>query len=271
MDSSVSNELRCAVRAALLKGGAEHLDEEMRFVLESLPDLAAEGGSRLEQVFARIESGESPYTIFGRYQIPQTQHWIDVPSGIMPPGCDTADTLAVIRHVVRDRNPEAIADVGCGTGVLGLAALIAARQARCVFLDIDAAACNAASSNAVRLGLVDRCSVVCQDARQSLAGLKLDLVVANLPFVPSGDVPNLGARFRDFAPSLAVDGGHDGLAVFHWLGGVLHAVLRTSGSMILQFGPGQRAAVLDCLGPRWMESHEDSLGSPNVLVVRRVN
>ncbi|MBX7136004.1 MAG: methyltransferase [Fimbriimonadaceae bacterium] len=270
MDSYVSNELRSAIRAALLKGGAEVIEEEERFVVESLLDLVAEGGSRLEEVFARLESGESPYTVFGRYQIPQTQYWIDVPLGVMPPGCDTANTIAVIRHVVRGRNPEAIADVGCGTGVLGLAALIAARQARCVFLDVDAAACDAARSNALRLGLADRCSVICQDARQSLAALKLDLVVANLPFVPSGDIPNLGARFRDFAPRLAVDGGHDGLAVFHWLGDMLHAALHTSGSMILQFGRGQREAVVASLGPRWFECNEDNLGYPNVVVVRRV-
>lgn len=270
MRSSASSvELAVAVRSALAKGGAERIDDEVRFVLESIPDMVSV--SFRDEVLKRLESGESPYLVIGRYPMPDTRHWIAVPEGVMPPGCDTADAIAVIRHVVRKRNPDAIADVGCGTGVLGLAALLEAPSARGLFLDIDATACEAARGNVERLGLLDRSLVVCQDAAQSLAGLALDLIVANLPFVPTHEVGALGARFRDFAPRSAVDGGSDGMAVFQRLGDALHSAMRPSGSMILQFGSGQRKPVLESLGARWTDCPEDSLGYPNLVVVRWTN
>jgi len=85
------------VRAALVRGGAERLEEEAQFVLKALPGLAAEDGV-LDKLLARLGSGESPYTIIGRYPLPHIQRWVAVPAGVMPPGCDTADTIAVIRY-----------------------------------------------------------------------------------------------------------------------------------------------------------------------------
>ena len=271
MHSSVSSsELGEAVRAALARGDAERLEEEVKFVSEALRNAPLGDDRDLDELLARLSRGESPYTVIGRYPIAETQHWIEVPVGVMPPGCDTVDAIAVIRHVLRERNPRVIADVGCGTGVLGFAALLSGPLVRCAFLDVDSTACAAVHSNAKRLGLLHRSSVVCDDAERSLVRMELDLVVANLPFVPTREVPALGARFRDFAPRRAVDGGKDGMAVYNRLSDALHAAVRPSGNMILQFGGGQRQAVLASLGPRWVECREDSLGYPNLVVVRRM-
>jgi len=61
--------------------------------------------------------------------------------------------------------------------------------------------------------------------------LRFDLVTANPPYIPTGDIAGLTADIRDFEPRLALDGGADGLDVLRrivaeapeWLvqGGVL--------------------------------------------------
>jgi release factor glutamine methyltransferase len=171
---------------------------------------------------------------------------------------------------VLTENPQKVADVGCGTGVLGIAALLFAPYVHALLLDVDVKACEAAKDNLKRLGLEDRCEIVCEDAEKGLINQKLDLIVANLPFVPSDEVQLLPARFRDFVPRIAVDGGVNGLNLFSKLSDALSNAMYSGGKMVLQFGGGQRQAVLNCLGRQWREHPDDSLGYPNVMVVERL-
>lgn len=262
-----SKELRHAVQQALRQGGAECLEDEVQFILESLSSMPALTNVWLDEFLERLSSGESPYTVVGRYPLPDSPHWIAVPVGVMPPGRDTSAMITTIRQIIQRERPKIIADVGCGTGVLGLSALIEAPEAHCSFLDIDSRACNATTRNAVRLGVFDRCTVICGDARDSLLDLSVDLAVANLPFVPTREVSSLRARFRDFAPRIAVDGGFDGLAILRDLSSALNAAIRPGGTLILQFGSGQRDSVLANLGPQWVEGRDITLVDANIIVV----
>lgn len=90
----------------------------------------------------------------------------------------TALALAAIDRVLAARRVESALDVGCGSGVLALAALrLGARRA--VAFDLDPPAAHEALDNAVRNGLGARLAVF----RGTLAALGtegFDLVVANL-------------------------------------------------------------------------------------------
>src|SRR5690606_39643588 len=45
-------------------------------------------------------------------------------------------------------------------------------------------------------------------------GERVDVLVSNPPYVPSGDIPRLQREVRDHEPRLALDGGPDGLAAY---------------------------------------------------------
>ena len=109
-----------------------------------------------------------------------------------------------------------IADLDTGSGALLLALLSELPAARGVGTDISVAALSCARANAAALGLAGRASFVACDHGAALGGAALgggfDLIVANPPYVASGDIAALAPEVRDFDPRAALDGGADGLA-----------------------------------------------------------
>jgi release factor glutamine methyltransferase len=69
-----------------------------------------------------------------------------------------------------------------------------------------------------------------------------DLVVANLPYVPSADLERLSVEVRH-DPAIALDGGVDGLGVVRRLLADLPRVLRSCGGAILELGENQAEEV----------------------------
>lgn len=85
----------------------------------------------------------------------------------------------LIRHL--DVRPGArVIDMGCGTGLLGIAALRRG-AANCLFVDINPDAVENAKANAKRLGFESRSSAVVSDGFQSVAG-NFDLMLFNAPY-----------------------------------------------------------------------------------------
>src|SRR5207249_1168199 len=80
-------------------------------------------------------------------------------------------------------------------------------------LDISPAALMVAQENITRAGVGDRVRIVESDlfAQIPADARNLDLVVANLPYIRSDEIPSLMPEVRDFEPRIALDGGPDGL------------------------------------------------------------
>ena len=73
--------------------------------------------------------------------------------------------------------------MGCGIGVLGLAALRGWSEATAVLADVDRRAVEAATRNAVALGLSERCQTAWWDSTQEKPpATNCDLVLINPPF-----------------------------------------------------------------------------------------
>jgi release factor glutamine methyltransferase len=73
---------------------------------------------------------------------------------------------------------------------------------------------------------------------------RFDLIVANPPYVPTGDVPNLMPDVRDFEPRLALDGGADGLTLVRRIVEDAPAHLRPGGRLAVEVGAGEADATV---------------------------
>lgn len=114
----------------------------------------------------------------------------------------------VIAELQRNEGAKVV-DIGTGSGCIAVSVARHVPAARVVATDISGDALSVAQRNARRH------SAAIQFVRADLAAAigHADVVVANLPYIPSDEVAELEPEVRFWEPAVALDGGGDGLAL----------------------------------------------------------
>ena len=147
---------------------------------------------------------------------------------------------------------------------------------RLLATDLSADALGLAVENAVGHGVADAIEFRRADLLDGVgvggAGM-VDLVLANLPYVPSGELPGLPVA-ASFEPAMALDGGPDGSRFITRLVERLDPVLTPEGSAFLEFGDGQAEGLREVLEKQmWIVEaiEEDYTHRPRIMVARQAN
>jgi len=157
---------------------------------------------------------------------PETEHIVD-------------EALAFVKTRVNPSLPKHFVtalDVGVGSGAI--ACTIAAENAN-VFVegtDTSLEALKVAEHNARRLNVIARCRFHYGDLAMPVGNRTFDVVVANLPYVPSADLPD-PPEPSGYEPRKALDGGADGLDAYRKFLPAAPALLRPGGLMVLEAAP----------------------------------
>jgi release factor glutamine methyltransferase len=149
------------------------------------------------------------------------------------------------RHLKNERLR--VLDIGTGSGALLLALLSELPRATGVATDKSLPALTLARDNARRLGFAARSSFVACNFADALTG-PFDLVVSNPPYISSGEIPGLAPEVRDHDPTLALDGGVDGLAAYRAIAAEAQRLLAPRGRLVLELGRGQADSVSEIIG-----------------------
>jgi release factor glutamine methyltransferase len=126
-------------------------------------------------------------------------------------------------------------DLCCGSGAMGLALARAAGLSELHAVDVDEAAVSCARRNVVAVGGVVYLGDLFDPLPDRLRGL-VDVLIANVPYVPTDEVPLLPAEARLHEALVALDGGQDGLDLLRrvvagapaWLAPGAHLLIETS-------------------------------------------
>jgi release factor glutamine methyltransferase len=186
------------------------------------------------------------------------------------PRPDTESLVAAALARCAGRPPARLLDLGTGTGCLLLALLSEWPASFGVGVDRVEAAARLAAENSRALGLAARAAFVCADWASALHG-KFDLVVANPPYIPTGEIPGLMPEVAAHEAASALDGGADGLAAYRLILAALPRLLTDGARAILEFGSGQAESVT-ALAQRagfFAEIDNDLSGMPRMIVLRR--
>jgi release factor glutamine methyltransferase len=156
------------------------------------------------------------------------------------------ETETVVDVVLR-RNPDRCAplrflDLGTGTGCLLLALLGEFPAAIGVGIDIAEGAVSTATCNALALGFANRALFVVGDWGAAVSA-EFNAVVANPPYIPSGDLWLLPREVACHDPWRALDGGEDGLMAYRAIATHLPRLLASNGIFVTEVGVDQADAV----------------------------
>ena len=235
---------------------------------------------RLQQLVERRQGGEPLAYILGSREFYGRSFLVD--PRVLVPRQDTETLLDralafARRHLVASngttRGSDApltrVVDVGTGSGILGVSLALELPAAHVILIDRSEDALVVAEANGRRHAVDDRISLVQGDLLGCLAG-PVDLIVANLPYVPSDEIDRLQPEVRR-EPRAALDGGPDGLDVYRRLLSEAPSRLSPRGALFAEIGHGQGAAAIGLARQHFpghvIFVHPDFEGRDRVLAV----
>lgn len=124
--------------------------------------------------------------------------------------------LVHARRMLQDGVRPVVADIGTGSGAIAVSLAINAPELTIYATDVSPACMEVAEKNIWRYGLGEQVHLLPGHLLEPLPQ-PVDIIVANLPYVATADLPNLPAEVRDYEPVLALDGGADGCRILHEL------------------------------------------------------
>ncbi|MFD3488501.1 putative protein N(5)-glutamine methyltransferase [Streptomyces sp. NPDC058665] len=246
--SSVVTTLRAA--------GCVFAEDEARLLVS-----AADSPAGLADMVSRRAAGQPLEHVVGWAEFHGLR--IAVDTGVFVPRRRTEflvrQATALIHQAPAGR-PAVVVDLCCGSGALGAALLATARQPVELYAsDIDPSAVACARRNLAQGGTVLEGDLF--DALPDGLRSRIDILLANVPYVPTQEVPLLPSEAREYEPLVALDGGADGLDVLRrvtarapdWLAPGGHLLFETSQRQV----PGAVATVRAAgLAPRVVTSEE---------------
>jgi release factor glutamine methyltransferase len=136
-----------------------------------------------------------------------------------------------------------VVELCCGSGALALAVASTLPHVELYATDIDSAAVRCAGRNLV--GLAGLAGVLQGDLYDplptSLVG-RVDLLLANAPYVPTDSIPLMPPEARLYEPVVALDGGSDGLDVQRRIIAGARRWLAPNGRLLVEISRSQAAA-----------------------------
>ena len=257
---SPSADLVARLRAA----GCVFAEHEARLLPE-----ADDEGRDLDEIAERRIAGEPLEHLLGRVEFCGLR--LAVEPGVFVPRSRTA--LLVQQALTALPEPRTggsvVVDLCCGCGAVG-AALLAARPD----LDLHAADLDPAAVHCARRNLPpDR--VHEGDLYAALPGRlrgRVDVLVANAPYVPTDDIAWMPPEARDHEPVTALDGGSDGLDVVRRVIEGAPGWLVPGGTVLVESSIRQAPTVAFSMGAAGLEAsitHDDEAGGTVVRGVSR--
>jgi release factor glutamine methyltransferase len=229
-----------ATVARLRAAGCVYAEEEA-----ALLDEAADSPASLESLVARRETGEPLEYILGwalfhgarmavgpGVFVPRrrTEHLVDETAALLAPG-------------------SVVVDLCSGSGAIAAALAAASPGIELYATEIDAAALDSARRNVGAAGTVLEGDLFAP-LPASLRG-RIDVVVANAPYVPTAEIALMPPEARDHEAAVALDGGGDGLDVQRRIAAEAPSWLVPRGHLLFETSVRQgdlSRAILDAAG-----------------------
>jgi release factor glutamine methyltransferase len=224
-----------AIVARLRAAGCVFAEEEARLLIGSAPTPA-----RLDEMVAERAGGVPLEYVLGWAEFCGER--VLVRPGVFVPRHRTELlvrlAVAAIGELPGSEHRPVLVDLACGSGAIAVVVASRVGDLAVYAADIEPAAVAVTSRNlAPYAGQVFEGDLF--DALPAELRGRVDVLVANVPYVPTDAVDLLPPEARDHEPLRALDGGADGLDVLRRVADGAADWLRPGGTLLSEIGVGQ--------------------------------
>ncbi len=245
--------------------------------ITSTPDERA--AVQLEKLVQRLEKGEPLPYVLGHWEFYGLD--FEVTKDVLIPRPETEllvdSAISWLRRPGGSEGTEdrLVADIGTGSGCIAVALARNVPSVRVLATDISKAAIKVARRNAKKFEVLSRIDFLACDILpkfdSSKSGMRqIDLLCANLPYIPTGKLRSLPVYKRE--PTVALDAGPDGLDPFRKLFNLVPDWMAPGGRILLEIESTAGAAVLslayDTFAAASMHLHRDLTGRDRLLEIQ---
>lgn len=251
-----------------------------------LEEEAAGDVARLDALVGRRVDGQPLEHVLGWAELRGVRVRVD--PGVFVPRQRTGLLVEEATRLVRRRGRGAdtggegtlvVVDLCCGSGALGLVLTRELQPGSPVdggahvelhAADVDPAAVACAAHNVAAVGGVAHHGDLFEALPPALRG-RVDVLLANVPYVPTDAIASLPPEARDHEARVALDGGSDGLDVLRRVAADARTWLAPGGHLLTEVSEGQCAAVVDVLRGARLDVRvvrDDEIGATGVVATR---
>ena len=225
--------------------------------------VAPEQLARLEERLHRRASGEPVQYILERADFMGLRFYVD--RRVLIPRQDTETLVEAALIPLRALPEPDVLDLCAGSGCIGLSLKSLAPHSRVTLADASRDALEVAHLNAKALSVDVR--LRCGDLFRAVGRERFDCIVSNPPYIPLAELNGLQREVR-YEPTLALNGGADGLDFYRRIAREAGAHLKPGGRIYLEVGAGQAGDVFGLL--REALDCEESGTLPDLNGIERV-
>lgn len=202
--------------------------------------LTDEQQKQLNTSLSRLQNGEPFPYVLGRWEFFGLE--FEVTPDVLIPRPETELLVEkAIAWMQKNQTKTNAVDIGTGSGAIAVSIAVNVPNVNIIATDISANALQVAKRNAEKHGVNRRiefveCDVLpeskVEGQKSDLRPLTFDLVCSNLPYIPTSTLKHLPIYQRE--PTLALDGGEDGLDIFRKLLRIIPDWLAPNALMLLE-------------------------------------
>lgn len=187
-------------------------------------------------------NGEPTAYIIGHREFYGLDFYVE--PGVFIPRPESELLVEQALKLAHNRPVSSIAEIGTGCGAIAISLALNLPRVKIYATDISASALKVAQFNCQKHGVVNRICLLQGDMLDPLPE-PVDLIIANLPYVKEGKLPQISSV--SFEPLEALGGGGDGLVKIRQLCHQVGDRLCPEGCLLLEIGQGQARAVTTLL------------------------
>ncbi len=196
---------------------------------------------RFADLLWRVKSGEPLQYVIGKWDFYESTFYVG--KGVLIPRPETEELCSLaIRHI-KSLGKCTVYDLCAGSGCIGVSVAKACPDAVVYMIEKSADAMFYLLKNVQD---IPNAKVICGDIKNTKELKKADVIISNPPYIKSDEIEALQSEVL-YEPSMALDGGKDGLDFYRIINDNWSGMLNDNGHLFLEIGNDQGKDILNVL------------------------